>query len=221
VSLDLESASGAPALLESGAPKGKAVLAGILLHGRDRTREDKVVLAGSFGVDCIRWLAPAADTGSWYPGRFFDHRSANEPFLSQAIEQCHSVVEEASEGGRLGPDRLVMVGFSQGACLTVEYAMRHPGRCRSLIVLTGALIGPPGNSWPDTPGMLTGTRVLLTGSDADDWITEEQTLATARILERLGADVHLRIYQGRPHVVSPEEMDEARSLLSSLIEEAV
>ena len=210
-----------PLLLESGAPKGAAVLAGILLHGRDRSREEKVVLASSFGVGGIRWLAPAADTGSWYPGRFFEPRAANEPYLTQAIERCDRVVDEASEGGRLSPERLVMVGFSQGACLTVEYAIQHPGRCRALIVFTGALIGPPDMPWPDSPDLLAGTRVLLTGSDADDWISEQQTLHTGRVLEKLGADVCLRIYHGRPHMVSPEELGEARRMLAFLVEEAV
>jgi phospholipase/carboxylesterase len=202
--------------MESGAPKGQAVLAGILLHGRDRTREEKVVLADSFGVDGIRWLAPAADTGSWYPGRFFDPRSANEPFLTRAVEQCDRVVEEASEGGRLGPERLVIVGFSQGACLALEYALERPGRCRNLIVLTGALIGPSDTDWGTSPDLLRGTRVLLTGSDADDWIREEQTRHTAQVLEELGAKVRLHIYHGRSHIVSEDEMDRARAFLREL-----
>lgn len=214
--MNAEADPSASPLLESGAPKGEAALAGILLHGRDRTREDKVVLASSFGVSGIRWLAPAADTGSWYPGRFFEPRAANEPFLARAIDQCDRVVQDAAEGGGLGPERLVMVGFSQGACLTIEYALQRPGRCGTLIVLTGALIGPPDMVWPSSPRLLAGTRVLLTGSDADDWISEEQTRHTARVLESLGADVYLRIYHARPHIVCEEEMREARELLQIL-----
>ena len=174
------------------------------------------MLASSFGVSGIRWLAPAADAGSWYPRRFFEPRAANEPFLTDAIAQLDRVVEEAAEGGRLGPELLVMVGFSQGACLTLEYALQRPGCCGTLIVLTGALIGPPDTLWPSSPRLLAGTRVLLTGSDADDWISEVQTRHTARVLESLGADVHLRIYHARPHIVCEEEMREARALLRSL-----
>jgi len=205
-----------PGILESGAPRGEARLAGVLLHGRDRTREDKVVLASSFGVPGIRWLAPASDTGSWYPGRFFDSREANEPFLTRAVEQCDRVVREASEGGRLGRDRIVVVGFSQGACLAVEYALQHPEQCGAIIVFTGALIGPPGVEWPGSPDTLQGLRVLLTGSDADEWIGEQQTRHTARVLADLGAEVTLRIYSGRPHIVSEAELEEARVLLRSL-----
>jgi len=207
----------APPLLESGAAPGEARLAGVLLHGRDRTREDKVVLATSFGVPGIRWLAPAADTGSWYPGRFFEPRTANEPFLTRAVEQCDRVVEEAGEHGRLARDRIVVVGFSQGACLAVEYALQHPERCGAIIVFTGALIGPPEMEWPGSATRLKGMRVLLTGSDADDWISEEQTRHTARVLAQLGADVRLRVYHGRPHIVSEEEMEEARTFLRSLL----
>lgn len=206
--------------MESGAPRGAAVLAGVLLHGRDRTREEKVVLASSFGVEGIRWLAPAADTGSWYPGRFFDPRTANEPFLSQAIEQCDRAVDEAGEDGRLPPARIVMVGFSQGACLALDYALQRPHRCGAVIVLTGALIGAPDSDWPSDPHLLSGVRVLLTGSDADDWITEEQTRHTARILSDLGADVRLRIYSGRPHIVNEAELAEARDFLRMLIRDA-
>jgi phospholipase/carboxylesterase len=137
----------------------------------------------------------------------------NEPYLTRAVEQCDRVVEEASEGGRLGPERIVVVGFSQGACLAVEYALQRPGRCGALIVLTGAAIV----EHPAQPGLLSGLRVLLTGSDADEWITEEQTRETARLLESLGAKVTLRIYSGRRHIVSDAEMEEAREFLRGLM----
>ena len=208
-----------PSLLVSGAPRGQAVLAGVLLHGRDRSREEKVILAESFGITRIRWLAPAADTGSWYPARFFEPRQANEPFLSRAIEQCDRVVDEATEDGRLAPHQIVLVGFSQGACLAVEYALQRPGRCGALIVFTGAVIGPPEMDCPSPQQSLKGTRILLTGSDADEWISEKQTRRTARILEESGAEVRLKIYHGRPHIVSTDELEEARTMLRELMPE--
>lgn len=204
-------------LLEAGLPRGKARLAGILLHGRDRTREEKVVLASSFRLDGIRWLAPAADTGSWYPGRFFDPLEVNEPHVSEAIERIDQVVDDASEGGRVGPGRIFLVGFSQGACLALEYVLRRPGRCGALVVFTGGIFGPPEEPRRFPPGLLSGLRVLLTGSDADDWIPEESTRQTARILTELGAEVTLRIYPGRPHIVSEEELEEARQFIRGLL----
>jgi len=204
-------------LLEAGLPRGKARLAGILLHGRDRTREEKVVLASSFQLDGIRWLAPAADAGSWYPGRFFDPLEANEPFLTEAIRQIDEVVENAAENGRLGPQSIFLVGFSQGACLALEYALRRPGRCGALVVFTGGIFGLPEHRRDFPPGMLAGLRVLLTGSDVDEWIPEESTRETARVLTDLGAEVKLHVYAGRPHVVSPAELEEARSFIRNLV----
>ena len=214
--MDSDASSASSNLLEAGLPRGTARLAGILLHGRDRTREEKVVLASSFHLEGIRWLAPSADTGSWYPGRFFEPLAANEPYLTQAIEQCDQVVEDAGEGGRLGPRQIFMVGFSQGACLALEYALRRPGRCGALVVFTGGIFGAPDERRDFPANLLAGTRVFLTGSDVDDWISEAATRQTARRLTELGADVQLRIYKKRPHIVSPEELVEARTFIKNL-----
>lgn len=214
--MDSDASSASSPLLEAGPPRGTGRLAGVLLHGRDRTREEKVVLASSFGLEGIRWLAPAADTGSWYPGRFFEPLAVNEPYLSQAIDQLDSVVEEASEGGRLGPHQIFLVGFSQGACLAVEYALRRPRRCGAIVILTGGIFGAPEDERTFPSHLLDGVRVFLTGSDVDDWIPVTDTERTARVLRELGADVQMRIYPGRPHIVSPEELAEAREFILSL-----
>ena len=214
--MDRDASSASSPLLEAGLPRGKARSAGILLHGRDRTREEKVVLASSFQLEGIRWLAPAADTGSWYPGRFFDAVAVNEPFLSQAIDRIDRVVDEAGEGGRLGPSQIFLVGFSQGACLALEYALRRPGRSGALVVFAGSIFGAPGEVRSFPPDLLAGLRVLVTGSDSDEWIPEASTRETARLLSELGAEVRLRVYKGRPHIVSPEELAEARDFIRAL-----
>jgi predicted esterase len=204
-----------------GSARGASLLGGVLLHGRGKTPEEKIDLAARFGnIEGIRWVVPEAETpGSWYPGRFWDPRELNKPYLSEAVERCHEAVLEASENGRLGSERLVIVGFSQGACLALEYALRHPGRVGALIAFTGALMGVPGTDWKaDAPRSLAGLRVLLTGSDVDDWVPEYNSHEAARLFRDLGADIRLHIYPGRPHIVSEEEIEEARSLLSSLIE---
>jgi predicted esterase len=139
----------------------------------------------------------------------------NEPHLSRAIEQCDRSLDDASEQGRLGPERLVVMGFSQGACLATEYALRHPGRCGALVVFTGGLIGPPGTVWRPWPPAtsLEGLRVFLAGSDIDEWVPEARVRETASVLTALGADVRLHMYTGRPHIVSDEEVAEARDFL--------
>jgi phospholipase/carboxylesterase len=186
-------------------------------------------LAADLDLEGVRWLAPAAPAGKWYPNRFYDDRAGNEPHLTNAIEHCDHVMNEATEDGRLKPDQIVVAGFSQGACLALEYALRRPGRIGAVLVFTGALIGPPDTDWLAIAGTrardggsvlknspLTGLRVFLTGSDADEWITEEQTRATAHALTDLGAEVRLRIYAGRPHVILAEEIRAARAFLTDL-----
>src|SRR5688572_23069810 len=162
---------------------------GILLHGRNRTADEMLQIAVKLDAPDIHWVAPAADNGTWYPCRFMEPLASNEPFLSRALERCNELVIEAA-------DDVVLVGFSQGACLAVEYALRHPGRCRTVVVFTGGLIGPEGTHWP-SPN-LTGMRVLVTGSDIDKWVPEHRVRETASVFARLGAHVRLRIYKGRP-----------------------
>jgi predicted esterase len=197
----------------------EAELGGVLIHGRHHSPEAMVDLSSRLNPINIRWIAPAAEKDrSWYPGVFTDPVSVNEPALTRAIERIDNAVEQASGNGTLGPNQLVMMGFSQGACLTVEYALRHPGRCRTLIVLTGGLIGPPGAEWPGSPTMLSRTRVLLTGSDADEWIPEARVHQTARVLRSFGAAVEERIYPGRPHEVSDAELVETSAFIRRLVE---
>jgi phospholipase/carboxylesterase len=204
--------------IEAGRARGSADLAGVLLHGRRRTPEEMIGLADRLAIDSCRWLAPAAATGRWYPHRFMEALDANEPFLSRAINDCDRAVDEASEQGRIPSARIVVIGFSQGACLAGEYALRHPGRCGALVMFTGCLIGPPGTLWRLAPPATTlgGLPVLLTGSDDDEWVPEARVRETASVLTALGADVRCRIYAGRTHIVSDEEIVEARKFIKQL-----
>jgi phospholipase/carboxylesterase len=203
-------------LREAGQPRGLAESAGILLHGRSRTKQEMLDLATGLEISGTRWLAPYADQGLWYPGRFMEPLESNEPFLTRSVERCHRLVQDASEGGRLNPQQLFIVGFSQGACIAVEYAMRHPGSCAAIVVFSGCLMGPAGTDWHPAGGKtLHGLKVFLTGSDMDEWIPEERTRQTAQVLENLGAEVAMRVYPSRPHIVSKLELAEAQEFLRS------
>ncbi len=203
--------------LEAGRPQGAAKLGGVLIHGRYRTPQEMIYLASRMAVDNIRWIAPSAGHDrTWYPGLFMDPLQANEPFLTHAIKSLDHAVDRAGEAGRIDPKHMVMVGFSQGACLTAEYALRHPGRCSTMVILTGGLFGPPGTVWAGTAGMLAGTRVLLTGSNVDEWIPESRVYETAAALEGFGADVTVRIYAGRAHEVSDAELVEAGEFIQGM-----
>ena len=146
-----------------------------------------------------------------------DPIASNEPFLSQAVEECAKAVDEASEAGSLPPARIVIGGFSQGACIALEYVLRHPGRCGTLIVFTGALMDSASRAWNTSTRPLAGLRALITGSDVDDWVPERYVREAAHLLLDLGADVRLRIYPGRPHAVCDDEVAEARSLIESCL----
>ena len=203
-------------LREAGQPRGLAERAGILLHGRSRTKQEMLDLATGLEIGGTHWLAPYADQGLWYPGRFMEPLQSNEPFLTRSVERCHRLIQDAGENGRLVPQQLFIVGFSQGACIAVEYALRHPGSCAAIVVFSGCLMGPPGTDWRPAGGKtLDGLRVFITGSDMDEWIPEDRTREAARVLADLGADVDLRIYPSRPHIVSNLELAGAREFLRS------
>jgi predicted esterase len=172
-------------------------------------------LTGALDIGGVRWIAPYAAGGLWYPGRYVEPLETNEPQLTRSVERCHWLVLDSSEGGRLGPEQIFIVGFSQGACIAVEYALRHPASVAAIVVFSGCLMGPPGTEWKVAGGQsLKGLSVFLTGSDIDEWIPESRTRETARVLKELGAEVEVRIYRQRPHIVSPEELAEARKFLA-------
>ncbi|MEO8096977.1 MAG: alpha/beta fold hydrolase [Acidobacteriota bacterium] len=208
-------------LREAGQPKGLADRAGILLHGRSRTKQEMLDLTSGLDVPGARWLAPYAGAGLWYPGRYVEPIESNEPQLTRSVERTHWLVLDAAEGGRLGPEQIFIVGFSQGACIAVEYALRHPSSVAAIVVFTGCLMGPAGTIWKTAGGQsLKGLSVFLTGSDADEWVDEARTHETARVLRDLGADVEMHIYPGRGHVVSKQELADARDFLKRRIGEA-
>jgi phospholipase/carboxylesterase len=205
-------------LREAGQPRGLAERAGILLHGRSRTKQEMLDLAAGLEIGGTRWIAPYADNGLWYPGRFMEPLESNEPFLTRSVERCHRLLQDASEGGRLDAGQLFIVGFSQGACIALEYALRHPDSCAAIVAFSGCLMGPAGTQWRQAEGKtLRGLRVFLTGSDMDEWIPEERTRQTAQVLASLGAEIEMHVYPSRPHMVSNLELAEARSFLNSTL----
>jgi phospholipase/carboxylesterase len=201
---------------ETGPSRGDAQRAGLLLHGRERLPEEMLDIADRLNINGFRWVAPAADGGTWYPHRFIDPFDVNEPYVAEAMEACDAAFTEMRDGGRLAPRKLAIVGFSQGACIASEYVLRHPGCCGVLVMFTGGIIGHDIRRWLVSGVRLDGLRVFLTGSDVDEWIPESRTRLTETVLSALGADVRLRLYPGRPHVVSDAEIAEARALLEQL-----
>jgi phospholipase/carboxylesterase len=165
------------------------------------------------GVACV---APEAPDRTWYPHRFMDPRAANEPELSQAIERVDGMLDELAAQG-VEPERTVLGGFSQGACLACEALAQRPRPIGALVVLCGGLMGANEKELVKPPdGALAGLTVLLTGTEEDDWIPVERVKRTAAVLTAAGADVELRINPPAAHEVHHGELLAFRKLLLEL-----
>ena len=201
-------------LVSAGVPLGQGTAVVIAVHGRGAGPANILDLVPRIGRDDLTWLAPAAADRTWYPYSFMAPREKNEPGLSSALDVLQSLVDEVVSGG-VPHARLVLLGFSQGACLTAEFAARNPARYGGIIVLSGGLIGPPGTAW-NLPGAFDGTPILLGSSDVDTHVPRTRVEETATVFETMGAAVDKRIYSGMGHVVNDDEIEAARTMLDSI-----
>jgi phospholipase/carboxylesterase len=200
--------------LSAGAPAKSAKAAVILVHGRGATPESMLPLADAFGRDDVLYLAPRASGNTWYPNSFLAPIEANEPWLSSALSVLQTLVERLSGDG-FPHERVGIVGFSQGACLTSEFIARNPQRYGLAGVLTGGLIGPAGTP-RKYPGSLDGTPVFLGCSDIDFHVPIERVHETRDVLTALGATIDERIYPGMGHTVNDDEVRAVRVLIDGL-----
>jgi phospholipase/carboxylesterase len=205
----------AGAVLQAGAPLTAAHLAVVLLHGRGGSAEDILELGSALHLPNVAYLAPQAAGHTWYPLSFLAPRSANEPDLSSALAKVDTVVRSLEQSG-LGRERIVIAGFSQGACLATEFVASHPARYGALIAFTGGLIGPPDSLQSSPAGELKGTPALLCSGDPDPHVPWTRVEESAAILSAMGGTVTTKRYPGRPHMVTQKELELARNLLSQL-----
>jgi predicted esterase len=201
-------------IIKGGAPLERAKAAMVLVHGRGASAESMMPLADAFGHDDIAYLAPQAAQNAWYPSSFLAPIEQNEPGLSSALSVIAALVDRLAADG-FGPERVGILGFSQGACLATEFAARNPRRYGCIVGLSGGLIGPPGTPRNYT-GALAGTPVFLGCSDIDTHIPLERVQETTVVLRGMGAEVDERIYPGFGHSVNADELQAVRSLLKAL-----
>jgi predicted esterase len=199
-----------------GADPGSAPLSAVLIHGRDRTAAEMIGLAERIGLPQVAWRALQAPGGSWYPESFLAPLEINRPRLDQSLARVEREVRTLEALGAARA-RIAFVGFSQGACVALEYVRQSPRRWGGLIAFTGGLFGPEGTAW-DAPGRLDGTPVLLSNSDVDAFVPWPRTEATAEAFRRLGADVTLKPCPGRDHIVGDDEIAEARAILQRALQ---
>ena len=186
----------------------------ILIHGRGADAADILSLVPYLGAEDFHTVAPQAADRSWYPLSFMAPVEANEPGRSSALEQIDHHIEAAGHAG-CPPERVVIAGFSQGACLATEYAHTRRRRYGAVIGFSGGLIGPDGMTWEPGSG-LDGTPVFLGCSDRDPHIPRLRVGETALVLQAGGAVVDERIYPGMGHTVNADELTAALHLIRAV-----
>ena len=198
-------------VLAFGAPIVTARIAMIMVHGRGASAEDKAGLAGEFGTTDVAFFAPQAAGRTWYPSSFLSPIEDNEPGITSGLGVIAALVASLV-AQQIPPARIALLGFSQGACLSLEFAARHPRRYQAIAGLSGGLIGPPGTP-REYPGTLDGTPVLLGCSDVDAHIPLARVRESAEVFRRIGGAVDERIYPRMGHTVNADEIQAVRTLL--------
>ena len=201
-------------VIRAGTPVGTARAAMILVHGRGASAEGMLGLADAFEADGIAFVAPHARSGSWYPQSFMAPIAQNEPHLSKALKTLSDVVADLERQG-MPAEKIALAGFSQGACLALEFAARNARRFGGVVGFSGGLIGPEGTP-RNYAGSLAGTPVFLGCSDVDFHIPLKRVNESTKVLEALGGNVTEIIYPGMGHTIVQDEIDHAKAILNGL-----
>lgn len=202
-------------LLQQGKSLNEAKAAMILVHGRGATAVSILELAEVLPHPEMAYLAPQARGNTWYPQSFLAPMPQNEPWLSSALQALADAVSTVKAAG-IPAERLILGGFSQGACLASEFVARNARRYGGLLVFSGGLIGPPGTP-RSYDGSLDGTPVFIGCSDVDFHIPVERVAETAVTLTHLGATVNKKIYPTMGHTIIQDEIDQAQTIVDSLL----
>lgn len=200
-------------VLRAGAPLSAARAAMVMLHGRGASASGMLSLAEELDVPGFAFLAPQAAGSQWYPNRFMAPIGSNEPWFSSALGAVQAVLADVERAG-VPPERTLLLGFSQGACLALEFAARHPRRYGGVIGLSGALI-ENGDQSRDYVGSLGGAPAFLGCSDVDPHIPLARVRRSATVLTALGAAVDARIYPGLGHTVNLDELDAVKAIMGA------
>lgn len=208
---------------QAGASLDQAQAAALFVHGRGASARSILTLADTLAQPGVAYLAPQAAGYTWYPNSFLAPIEQNEPGLSSGLQVLADLLARLDAAGH-PPERVLLLGFSQGACLASEFAARHPRRYGGVVALSGGLIGtgdrpdeaPPYDKMFDYEGDLAETPVFLGCSDVDPHIPIERVETTADVFERLGADVTKRIYEGMGHTINDDEIKYVRDLMTRL-----
>jgi predicted esterase len=202
-----------PVLVEWGAPADRAALAVLAVHGRGQDPAFMQATAHRLGTASVRFFAPEAEGNTWYPLSFLEPVERNQPALDRSVQVLEACLDRLAEAG-FDSGRVVLWGFSQGACLLSHLVLSAPRRVAGLVLFTG---GYPGTE-PTAPDgqALRGVPVVLRSIEDDPWVPRHRVDETAALLRQAGAEVDLRIDPGTDHVITDEACATATELLDAL-----
>jgi len=198
-----------------GEPLEKARAAMIMMHGRGASAEDILTLVPEINRPGFTYLAPQAANSAWYPNSFLAPLASNEPGLSSALALIASIFERLEQAG-ISPEHTILLGFSQGACLSLEYVARNARLYGGVAGLSGGLIGPEGTP-RDYQGSLANTPIFLGCSDIDPHIPKKRVELSAEVLQRMGGNVTMRLYPRMGHTVNEDEIRAVQAMMDGLL----
>ncbi len=202
-------------LLQAGEPLENAKAALIMIHGRGATADNILLLSENLDPPGFTYLAPQAANYTWYPYSFMTPIEDNEPGISSGLQVIADIFQNLKSKG-IPSEKTILLGFSQGACLAIEFAARNARRYGGLVVLSGGLIGPDGTP-RDYSGSLENTPVFLGCSDIDPHIPKERVEETAQIIRELDGEVTMRLYPNMGHTINQDEIDQVQNIMKELV----
>lgn len=183
----------------------------IMIHGRGATAEDILSLASQLHISDYTLLAPQATNYTWYPYSFMVPPAQNEPWLSSAIALMEEIVNDLNKSG-IASENIYFAGFSQGACLTLEFVSRNARQWGGVAAFTGGLIGDKIYN-ENYKGDFAGTPVFIGSADPDPHVPAERVIKSADLLKQMNADVTVQLYADMGHTVTPDEIQKANQLV--------
>jgi len=201
-------------VLSAGASLESATATLIMIHGRGATADSILSLVPELDQPGVAYLAPQAANFTWYPNSFLMPIPSNEPGLSSGLAVIEDVLAHVLAAG-IPAEKVMLLGFSQGACLSLEFVARHTRKYGGVAGLSGGLIGPD-DTPRDYPGSLDGTPVFLGCSDVDSHIPKARVLESADVFRQLGGKVTMRLYANMAHTLNQDEIDFVREMMTPL-----
>lgn len=197
-----------------GAAPDRAQLIVYGVHGRTQSPDFMIEQADRLGLDEVAWVLPAAAGNSWYPGKFMEEHSVNQPQLDQALQVVETQLGRLLAGRAGGGPPVVVFGFSQGACLLAEYLLTRQPPVDGAVLHTGGYLGPSRRDLDPLPrNGLEGVEVAMFVADQDPWVPLSRARETRHAFESVGAQASLQVYEDTEHHINEDSLSRIRDYL--------